>query len=332
MELILKIAWRNIQRHRGKSIIIGMILFLGSLIMTVGNGVISGMDNGLEKNIVNGFMGHIVIISDKEQSDNILFKMMGKSVETITNYKDIKALLETQDYIEAGLPVGKNAAMVINESEGEPGYAYLLGVDFREYRKFFNENITPIEGDLLKDNEQGILMAQKARDELYETMNVWFIPHGAKADEKYYSVEAKENKDSLITSGDPVFLGFTDNNSTSDVRVPVKGITRYRALNTMWGHFTIIDIESYRRALGYFSAAETQVTITKEKKKLFETENLDSMFGSGNLVVADTGSKEINVDFTKRNLSTTEGVDLETGTYNLVFIKLKKGISMYEGV
>lgn len=332
MELILKIAWRNIQRHKGKSIIIGIILFLGSLIMTVGNGVISGMDNGLEKNIVNGFMGHVVIISDKEQTDNILIKFMGKSLNTITSYKEIKALLETQDYIDAKLPVGKNAAMVINESEGEPGYVYLLGVDFKEYRKFFNENITPIEGAVLKDNEQGILIAQQSRDQLYETMSVWFVPDRAKAEEKYLTPDAKENISSLKTKDDAVFLGFSENNSTSDIRVPVKGIIRYQALNTMWGHFNIIDIESYRRALGYFSAAETQVTIAKEKKKLFESENLDSIFGSGSFVVADTGSREFNVDFRRKNLTTTEGIDLETGTYNLVFIKLKKGISMYDGV
>jgi len=29
MNLIIKIAWRNILRHKGKSVIIGVILFLG---------------------------------------------------------------------------------------------------------------------------------------------------------------------------------------------------------------------------------------------------------------------------------------------------------------
>jgi len=332
MELILKIAWRNILRHRGKSIIIGVILFLGSLIMTVGNGVISGMDKGLERNIVNGFMGDAVIISNKENSDNILFKMMGKSVETISNYKDIKALLEKQDYIEGKIPVGKNGALVINEEEGEPGYAYLLGVDFKEYRKFFNENISPVEGSLLEDGEQGILMATKARSDLYDSMNIWFVPHGEKADPKNLSAEAKENIKSLVVKGDPVFMGFSETNSTSDIRVPIKGVIRYRALNTMWGHFAIIDIESYRRALGYFSAADTKVNVRADRKKLLETDNLDSMFGSGDLIVSDKGSKALNVDFRKKELSTTEDIDLESGTYNLVFIKLKKGISMDDGV
>lgn len=332
MELILKIAWRNILRHRGKSIIIGIILFLGSFIMTVGNGVISGMDHGLERNIVNGFMGDIVIISEKEKSDNILFKIMGKSVETIVNYKDIKPVLEKQDYIENKLPVGKNAAMVINEEEGEPGYAYLLGVDFKEYRKIFKDNITPIEGSLLGDSEKGILLASKARSDLYASMNIWFIPKNCNLDEKNLSDDAKPNIKSLVVKTEPVFMGFSENNSSSDIRVPVKGIIRYRALNTMWGHFAIMDIESYRRALGYFSAADTDVKITSDRKKLLESDNLDSLFGSESLIVSDKGSKNINVDFMRKTFSTNEGIDLETGTYNLIFIKLKKGVSMEDGV
>lgn len=333
MELILKIAWRNILRHKGKSIIIGIILFLGSLIMTVGNGVISGMDKGLERNIVNGFMGDVVVISDKEKSDNILFKIMGKSVETIPNYKQIKPVLEKQDYIKGKLPVGKNGAMVINEEEGEPGYAYLLGVDFREYKIFFKDNITPVEGTLLDDTEKGILMSEKARNDLYESMNIWFVPHGGKIEEENLSDDAKENIGSLIVKQDPVFMGFSDNNSSSDIRVPIKGIIKYRALNTIWGHFAIMDIESYRRALGYFSSSEIKVEVTPERKMLLEKDDLDSMFGSGDVIIEDYGSKDIDVDFsTRKELSTKEGVDLESGTYNLIFIKLKNGISMKEGV
>ena len=55
MRLSLKIAWRNLFRHKGKSMIIGAILMLGAFLMTVGSGVISGMDRGLSENIVNLF-------------------------------------------------------------------------------------------------------------------------------------------------------------------------------------------------------------------------------------------------------------------------------------
>ena len=67
--------------------------------MTLGNGVISGMDNGIESNIINGFMGDIAIVSNKEKSDNILFKMYGEAINTIPNYKEIKNILLKESYI-----------------------------------------------------------------------------------------------------------------------------------------------------------------------------------------------------------------------------------------
>ena len=69
MPLSFKIAWRNLWRHRGHSLVIGTILCLGSLIMTVGNGVVSGMDRGLQKTLVHGFTGDLVLVSDKHDGD-----------------------------------------------------------------------------------------------------------------------------------------------------------------------------------------------------------------------------------------------------------------------
>src|SRR4030042_6218137 len=122
MGLIIKIAWRNIQRHRGKSLVIGIILFLGALIMTVGNGVISGMDKGLRENIMNRFTGQIVVISSMQEQDNVVFTPMGKDVEVITGYEKIKKILEGQDYIARFLPAAKGVIMIMNQ-EGDIGIA-----------------------------------------------------------------------------------------------------------------------------------------------------------------------------------------------------------------
>ena len=127
MELILKIAWRNIQRHKGKSIVIGIILFIGTLLMTVGNGVISGMEKGLTKNIIESFTGHIVLISDKNESDSVILTMMGRAVEPINNYPAIKKILLEQDFVEKFLPAGKNMAITLYEGGMAPGFAFFLG-------------------------------------------------------------------------------------------------------------------------------------------------------------------------------------------------------------
>ena len=54
MNLIIKISWRNIMRHKGKSIVIRVILFLGALLMTVGNGVISAWTEACRRILLKG--------------------------------------------------------------------------------------------------------------------------------------------------------------------------------------------------------------------------------------------------------------------------------------
>ena len=75
--LIWRLAWRNLWRHRGRSIVVGGILFLGALLLTFGNGVVSGMERGLERQVVESFTGDVVVMSDKQEDDNAFLTMMG---------------------------------------------------------------------------------------------------------------------------------------------------------------------------------------------------------------------------------------------------------------
>jgi ABC-type lipoprotein release transport system permease subunit len=335
MGLIIKIALRNIMRHRGKSLIIGVILFLGALLMTLGNGIISGMNRGLEDNIINGFMGDIVIISNKEKSDNMLFKMYGESISALPEYKGIKDVLKGEKYVDSFLPVGKNVVMVINEDEGDPGYIFLLGVDFKEYKKMFPNNIHATEGRLMNDDEQGIMISEHTRNEVYTNMNIWMIPENCTLDEKNLSDEAKPYKKELSLKNSAVFMGLKDDSSSSDIRLGIKGIIRYGALNTFWGHFSIVDIESYRNCMGYFSAADVAVNIPEKNQKILGSDdsNLDAMFGKDSFIVTDTGSSDVSsVSFKKKVLTTKTGIDLETGTYNCIFVKLKDSGTLDQSV
>lgn len=326
MQLIFKIAWRNILRHKGKSIIIGTILFIGSLMMTVGNGVISGMDAGLEKNIVNGFLGDIVIISDKEKTDNVLFKIMGESVESFSNFKEIRKALEGETYIKDMMPVGKNVATVLNEEEGDPGFSMVLGVDYARYRKFFPDNFSILEGKSFKDDEPGVLFATKTQEQLYDQTGIWFQPEGVKIKPESLSKEARTNIKNLIVKNSFVFLGMNGSNTTTDIRLPFKGTIKFRALNTIWGHFAIMDIDSYRECLGYFTTQDMSAQIAPEKKKILSLDetNLDAMFATDSVMTQDTGKKDISgINFKRSAVKRKTSADREAGTFNLAFVKLK---------
>ncbi len=322
MKLIFTIAWRNILRHKGKSLVIGVILFTGAFLMTVGNGVISGMAVGIEKNIVNGFMGDLVLISEAQKSDNILLNMMGSSIEPVTTYKQIKEILAAQPYVKRFLPVGKNLAMVLDESTSAPGYAYLLGVDFAEYRKMFPDSFTVIEGSYPVAGQRTLLIPTFARDEFYDFYNIWFLPEGGRVVKENLKKEALANLGTLNISTNVVMMGMTSGiNTTTDIRFPVKGIIRYGALNQIFGHFCLVDIESYRECLGYFTAADMAAQVPKEEKKLLGLEggDLDSLFGEGMIVSDVKKARKIKV------VALNEPKLAEDGVYNAVFIKLNDG-------
>ena len=336
MNLIFKIAWRNISRHKGKSIIIGVILFLGSLIMTIGNGVISGMEKGLQDNIINGFTGDIVIISDKQESDNVLFTLMGKAIEPINNFLKIKEVLVKQDYVEKFLPAGRNMAMILNEEGGAPGFAFLIGVDYAKYQEMFPGNMRPVEGRLMKKGERGVIVPTGARKLFYDYTGLWFKPVNEKFNLENFKKEIGENEDTtgLVVKDNVVFLGYNEKNTSLDVRLDIKGVVKFKGLDNIFGHFNIVDIESYRECLGYFSAREKAVEISEEKKKIFESDNLDNLFEEDAVIISQVKSarpEEVKLTPVKKDLI-EENYDLEAGTYNVVFVKLKKGISIKKGL
>ncbi len=335
MSLIVKIAWRNIMRHRGKSFVIGAILFVGALLMTAGNGVISGMDRGLEKNIVNGFSGHIVLVSNKQQSDDVFIDMTGKSIEPIHNFLQIDSVLKSVEMVDRHLPVGKNLAMVLNEEGGAPGFSYILGVDFEEYRKMFPDNIRPIEGRLLNPGETGVLVPTGARKEMFDYTNIWFICENCSPDTANMPPAVLEAYDNLEFKDDVVYMGMSTDNTSTDIRVAVKGIIKYNALNRILGSFSITDIESYRRCLGYFTEGE-KVELSKEEKELltFEEDDLNDLFSDGGLF-EDT--EPVSLEENELLSQAADGkVPVATaaraGTYNLVLVLLKDPSNLEEQV
>ncbi len=337
MKLIIKIAWRNIMRHRGKSLVIGAILFLGAFLMTVGNGIISGMSRGLQKNIVEGFTGDIVLISKKQETDNVFIEFMGKAIEPLYDFVKIEKVLEKQDYIKSFVPVGKNMAALLNDSEnGAPGYSFVMGVDFKRYMEVFPENITPIEGRLLEPGERGAIIPTGARKEFFNTTGTWYIPRGDTLRKENLTEEAKSASD-LECKDNVVFMGFSTDNSTSDIRLDVKGIIKYKALNSIWGQFVLMDIESFRQCQGYFTASDSRVELSGGEKELFEMggEGLDALFSDDALIVEESDraivdEKSLFSDSPVQQQATA--ADLDEGVYNMVLVRLKYGADSKESL
>ncbi|HHU52048.1 MAG TPA: FtsX-like permease family protein [Firmicutes bacterium] len=333
MGLTFKIAWRNIWRHKGKSLVIGVILFIGALLMTVGNGMISGMENGLSENIVNLFTGDILIISDEQEKDNILLDLMtAKPLKVIKNYEAAREVLESEEMIADYLPAASGLVFLLNP-RSEMGSVYLLGVDIDRYQRMFPNSIKITEGRIFERGERGVLISEFARKPLYDFMEYWLLPQDGILDESKLPEEAKEDLANLDVRSDIVFMGASDSNSTIDIRVPVTGIIEYKALNKIWGYYCLVDIESFREAHNYVTGADRAAELSPEEEDLLATEDLEDLFSSGDLFTDVITDESITLDQLREETARElVDYDLDDGSYNLAFIKLKAGVSTQEAL
>ena len=101
-------------------------------------------------------------------------------------------------------------------------------------------------------------------------------------------------------------------------------------MDTIFGHFAIVDIESYRECMGYFTASAQKVPVAKENQNLLKLDdaNLDSLFGSGSLVV-DNQKNNVEIPAvahaTPAQPLTAE--EIENGVYNLDLRQIQDVVS-----
>lgn len=328
--LVWKIAWRNLWRHKGKSLVIGLILFLGALLMTVGNAVIEGAKQGLEENMINRFTGHLILAAEHEKKENVFFA--NKAIKVIPDYPAVKSLLQQQDFIDSFLPITRGNALVLNE-EGEPGFVFVLGVNFDDYQKTFLNNVVEVEGTLLKNGDRGILVPDTTREQLYEFADFWVIPEGESLVEEHLTEEAQVAKDQLTIKNDLVIMGFGGDSLETDIRLPVKGIVRFKSFNEVWKGTTFIDIESFREGFGYVTAADNTVVLTADEEAVLTMDSLEEIFEEADILEeTETTVEAYDLEALQQQTTRTEvNIDLDDGAYNLVLVKLKPELSLVEG-
>jgi len=307
--IVFRIAWKNLMRHRGKSLVIGSILFTGTLIMTVGNAVISGLDAGLAQNFRQRMTGDIVVVSTAQLKDNVFFTPMGEPVESIDHLDEVVKIVTRHPGVRHALPVAKGMVTVLNE-DSEPYFQMLFGVNFDDYRATFPDGMTIVEGQFPSGDAHGIVMSTQSREELHKFANLWSVPVGSEIVTK--NLPAGVTPDSIVRRDQMVYMGYSDRNTSLDILAPVLAIGKYAAFNGLWGFFSLIDIDSYNQCMGYFESEPAQDIDRHNQQLLAQTDNLDAvLFGDAPTTAPVTPSIE------------TVATAAATSGYNLILVRLK---------
>lgn len=333
MGLTAKIAWRNIWRHKGKCLVIGTILFIGSLFMTVGNSVITGMNMGLSENIVDLFTGDILIISDEQEQDNVLMDIMtGKPLKVIKDYESVESAIDPQ-IVSEYLPATAGVVFGLDETAEMVTYM-MLGVNMDRYQAMFPDNFRVLEGRSFQTGERGVLIPQLIREQSYSFLDYWLLPHGEELNEAHLTDEARQYRDNLEIRRDLIFMGSNPSGGFFDVQVPVTGIIEYRALNRIWGNYTIVDIESFREAHNYVTGADSSVEISEEQRALLSETSVDDLFAFDDLFTDIVVDEDILASESLGQTVSAESLeyDLDAGSFNLVFVRLNEGVAQEDAI
>jgi ABC-type lipoprotein release transport system permease subunit len=320
---ILKIAWRSILRHKAKSIIIGTILFLGAFIMTLGNATAIGMRRGVEENMVRSFTGHIILVSDEETKDNVLFTPLAKPLKILKDYEKIAYVLKQQDFVKDFIPMTRGGVSILGGQN--MNFMLTFGCNFDDFQRVFGSPVKAIEGTLLKNGEHGMMVNVNGRKNLHKFQGFWLIPQGTQLNKDNLSDDAKSELAKLEVRSDLALEGFGEPNSTNKT-VPVTAITRFKSLNSLMNEVTFMDIETYRELFGYYTASDIVDQLPAEQNALLSAGE-DALFQGGDIY--STGSSKTSVSELEQKIkaapSATRKINFDTAAFNYVSVLLKNG-------
>jgi putative ABC transport system permease protein len=310
---LFRIAWRNIKEHKAKTLIIGIIITLGIMILVIGNSMMDTAARGIMNNYINNYTGHLIITGESDSALTLFGAMsidsMTKAMPEVPHYFQVREFAESHPAV---LKTSGQAAGRAQISIGEEAVSFtlLFGIDPGDYREMFPENIEIMEGEFLKEGEEGLLLSERIATLIEEDDHITVKP------------------------GDHLLLTGISSGSGAKIReLTVRGIFRFKNSNMQLDMVSLIDIDSLRSLNGMTLGAELAVTADDQEVDLIETAEDDDMFDEdslfeGGMISEDTGSSRTEEDLLSILGDTSERARLsqtDSGAWHFLLLKLKEG-------
>lgn len=302
MNVLLRIAARNLLEHKGKTLIIGIIVALGVIVLIVGNSLMDTATRGIRRAFIENYTGEVMIsgVADGQVS---LFGVQSVGgidpTPVIPDYQRIRAHIEQLPEVVRYTPQITGFGLIrpnLEEVEGleNSELTVLFGIDPSSYHEMF-DNVRLVQGEYLAPGQEGIMITVDRIAEMEEA-----------------TVEALEeaempNPEFTISVGDPIRLVSGLQGGLPRIRiVPLVGIYENTGISEGVGAELVsyIDAQTLRAISGLNLGTDSSIELTSEQTELLEldTADEDSLFAdqafsdsfSGDEMVSDS---EDGLDF-----------------------------------
>ena len=308
--VLLKIAYRNIWKHKTKTLIIGILIALGILILVVGNSLMDSAAAGLRKTYIENFTGDIVITSgDLKNPSMFMDGIMSdpdSSIPLIPREGEIETYLSSMKEVAAYNP--QIAGAVAIRHGDDQGFGLIFSFDPVRYREVFHDNIDLVSGKFLDSGQEGIVLS---RDTVKRIMD-----EGGKE----------------IKVGDKLLLTGVNSITGTKIReVPVVGIFRFKNDSPQLRLLSFLDVTNMRIINGMLKNTPGGVDLTKDEESILGQVDENSLFGDDSsdsiITEADTGKGPVDYlsilgDTSKRDLYRETDPD----SWQHLVVSLKPGV------
>lgn len=308
MPVLVRIAIRNLVEHKSKSLIIGIIMAIGIMVLVVGNSFIDSSARGIRRAFIDNFTGD-VMISGKTEGQISLFGVQSvggfEHTPLIPSYTRVMDHLSGRSDIAATTSQVSGFATIGTEGNNDMQtnvFTILFGVAPASYHRMFN-NIDLIAGSYLEPGKPGILLSQKRVEEIDRDL--------------------KTN----LHVGDKLLLNSLSNVGFRIRVVPVRGIFTFKQQTGALDAISYVDIDTARALLGMVVGSTPLKELNKSDTSLLSAGSPNDLFG-GSMIQQDTsGTSTNNVanlnDALAARQGQPQGGRVDSGAWNYILVRLK---------
>jgi putative ABC transport system permease protein len=309
MPVLLRIAVRNLLQHRSKTLIIGVLMTLGVVILITGNSMMSTAQKGIERSFTGNFTGNVFIHGIAGAPVSLFGVQSSGSYQktpVIPRYQEVRQKVAGLQGLQEYTSQVSGLAQVSVEGITRQHFTLLFGIAPESYRQTF-DNLTVTAGRYLQAGEEGIMLSEKQLEEFETQLEV------------------------ELSVGDELLLTGFGSAGFRIREVPIRGIYTYDNASEAMNTVAYIDAQSLRALNGMFLGGAEEVQLAQEETALLDSEDPEALFGGGEIVRNGEAADGQDPDALAEQLGAGEETAgrpaVDTGAWHFLLLSLKDSAS-----
>ena len=318
MPVTLRIAFRNLFEHKSKSLIIGILLAMGSLILILGNSFIDASREGIRTTFTDNYTGDVFVSGVSQEGAVSLFGVTSvgglAATPTIPDFEKTIALIKASPLVGKATGMATSYGVVtkgeelVSHDEDESGgndmasrLLFMFGIDPTNYWTVF-DSIDITSGKAIEPGQTGLVLNESQLEKL-----------------------SKWEGRTLAVGDKLVVQGF------SSAGMKIRELTilatyRQKGQGAAPEQMTFVDIDTLRIMAGMTIGTNESIQLKASDTAMLNADNTDALFGD-DLFEAAPSQSGFNESKIQAQLADTVARErantADTGAWQFIVIKTK---------